>query len=220
MRAEGLNVSPYELPDAALLQTSEIAAQCMVWRPERTVVVIGKGSDPALEVDMAETETDAVSVLRRATGGCAVVLSPEMLVASFAILHDFQLPSKEYFHIFNSLIIHALARQGVARLEHRGISDIAIHGRKIAGTAIYRNRRMIFFHAIINVAGSTHLMEKYLKMPPRVPDYRDGRPHSAFVTSLAEHGHTLDETRFEHDLQEGFTAALPELMPAADGAKP
>jgi len=169
--------------------------------------VIGKGSDPELEVNVDAALAANVQVLRRGTGGCAVVLSPEMVVASFVICHENQLQSRQYFRLFNSLIMDALARQSVTGLEHRGISDIAINGRKIAGTAIYRNRYLVFFHAIINVAGDTRPMERFLKIPPRVPDYRAGRSHREFVTSLSEQGYDLNLEQFERDLQARFAAA-------------
>ena len=76
-------------------------------------------------------------------------------------------------------------------LSHQGISDIALRSRKVAGTAIYRNRELVFYHAIINLSGTTEAMERYLKLPPRTPDYRRGRSHAEFVTSLAEEGHSI-----------------------------
>jgi lipoate-protein ligase A len=206
------NISPYDLPDAVLLEASGVPLQCLVWQPRRVMVVIGKGSDPALEINIEAALADSILVLRRGTGGCAVVLSPEMLVASFVVRQEKQLPSKAYFGLFNSLIIGALAQQGIAGLELKGTSDIAVNGRKIAGTAIYRNRNLVFFHAIINVSGGTEVMERYLKIPPRMPDYRGGRSHSDFVTSLAEQGYALDADRFASDLQSLLRAARPVLL--------
>ena len=206
------NVLPYDLPDAVLLEASEEPMRCLVWQPECVMVVIGKGSDPALEVNVEAVAKDLIPVVRRGTGGCAVVLSRKMLVASFVVRQERQLPSREYFRLFNSLIVEALSRQGIEGFEHKGTSDIAINGRKIAGTAIYRNRNLVFFHAIINVAGGTDAMEKYLKVPPRMPGYRLGRSHSDFVISLAEQGYAFDAERFASDVQCLFDAARPDLL--------
>jgi lipoate-protein ligase A len=168
-------------------------------------VVIGKGSAPALEVYLNNAEQDHIPILRRATGGCAVVLSPEeMVVASFTVRTEDQLPSKEYFRLFLRIIIHALEAQGIQELSHKGISDIALGDRKVAGTAIYRNRQLVFFHAVINTGGSTDPMQRYLKHPQRTPDYRAERPHRKFVTSLREHGYTLDLAAFERDVRSEF----------------
>jgi lipoate-protein ligase A len=166
--------------------------------------VIGKGSDPALEVSLENVLRDRIPVLRRATGGCAVVLSPDMLVGSFALRTEEQLPSRECFRLFLQIIMGALRIQGIRDLGHQGISDIAIGERKIAGTAIYRNRQLVFFHAILNVAGGTEAMEKYLLRPPRMPDYRRNRSHHDFVTSLTAQGYSLDSRRFANDVKMEF----------------
>ena len=197
-------ISNYDLPDAAFTDSAGRGNECLVWQPPRTMVVIGKGSAPALEVYLNNAEQDHIPVLRRATGGCAVVLSPEMLVASFVVRTEDQLPSKEYFKSFLQIIIRALEAQDVQGLSHKGISDIALGERKIAGTAIYRNRQLVFFHAILNVGGSTDPMERYLKHPQRTPDYREERPHRKFVTSLREHGYALDSAAFERDVRSEF----------------
>lgn len=198
-REESSFIREYDLPDAALLNDSKAAAQMMAFIPERTFVVIGKGSDPELELHATEIRADNVPVLRRGTGGCAVVLTPEMLAVSFALRHSPQLKSSEYFQLFNAVIIRGLQKQGITGLEHAGISDIALNGKKIAGTAIYRNRDVVFYHAVVNINGGTELMERYLKHPPRTPTYRADRKHSDFVTSLKKSGYDLDIERLIAD---------------------
>lgn len=197
---DAIQVLPYDLPDAAFTHSLVGRNECLVWQPLQTLVVIGKGSDPTQEVNLQNTARDQIPVLRRATGGCAVVLSPEMLVASFVLRTEEQLPSKEYFRLFLQIILRALEKHGINDLSHKGISDITIGERKIAGTAIYRNRQLVFFHAILNVAGGTEAMERYLQHPPRTPEYRQNRPHRDFVTSLTEQGHSLDASRFTSDI--------------------
>ena len=199
-----LHIIPYDLPDAELMKLSAEAARCCVFVPARTMVVIGKGSDPALELRQENIAADGVPVLRRGTGGCAVVLTAQMLAVSFAVQRTPQLKSSEYFRLFNAVIIAALKKNGVPHLEHAGTSDIALNGRKLAGTAIYRNRELVFYHAIINLASDTELIVRYLKHPPRVPAYRAGRSHAEFVTSLAEAGFTVRLSRFEQDLEREF----------------
>jgi len=207
-------ISPYSLADARFVESTAEQDECLIWQPPRTLVVIGKGSDLSLEVKIEHVLHDNIAVSRRATGGCAVVLSPRMTVASFVLRREDQLPSREYFRRFNQIIIHALERQGITGLSHRGISDIALGDRKLAGTAIYRNRHLVFFHAIINVASGTEEMERYLKHPPRTPDYRLNRSHREFVTSLAEQGYDLSVSQFSADIETEFSRtvfAIPEL---------
>jgi lipoate---protein ligase len=158
-----------------------------------------------------------VPVMRRATGGCAVVLTPAMAAISFALYTSTQKKSSDYFRAFNAVIIHALATLGVSGAEHKGISDIALGGRKIAGTALYRNREMIFYHAVLNLSGGTELMERYLQAPPRTPDYRAGRRHRDFVTSLAAEGLSVEinalKGRIETEFQTFIEAELTEPSP-------
>lgn len=208
---------PYDLPDAPLLEPSAEAARCMVFVPPETMVVIGKGSDPDLELNKGAILADRVPVLRRGTGGCAVVLSPDMMAVSFSISSESQLKSSEYFQLFNQTVIRALEAQGIHGLHHAGTSDIALDNRKVAGTAIYRNRHLVFYHAIINVAGNTDLIERYLSIPPRTPAYREGRNHSDFVTSLQTAGYPLDVDAFRRDVQREFAETINEIARQASG---
>lgn len=211
--APDVNVRTYNLPDAALLQPSALPGRCTVFVPPALLVVIGKGSDPAREVNLDAARHDAVPVLRRGSGGCAVVLSPEMLVAAVAVYGTQQRKSAEYFELFNGLIIEALAGNGIADLVHAGTSDIALNGRKIAGTALYRNRQVVFYHAIINLRGDPEIIERYLRLPPRMPGYRANRPHAEFVTSLAAAGFTVDVAAVSSALRTRFEQFIDDPLP-------
>ncbi len=204
-----IEILAYDLPDASLLERVEgVAGRCAVFVPERTLVVIGRGSHVELELNASAIAADGVPVLRRGTGGCAVVLTPEMVAVSFAVYAKEQGRSADYFHDFNAIIIRALESLGVTGLAHAGTSDIALQGRKIAGTALYRNRELVFYHAILNLAGTTELMERYLRRPPRMPDYRAGRSHAEFVTSLAAEGFAIDPAALRERVAAGFEVYL------------
>lgn len=201
---ESLELLPYDLPDANLLLPNREGGRACVFVPDRVMVVIGKGSDPALELHNETIVQDGVPVLRRGTGGCAVVLAPNMLVASFARYETEQGKSADYFRAFNDMIIRSFESLGISDLAHAGISDIARNGRKIAGSALYRNRLTVFYHAVINLASGASLMERYLKHPPRTPDYRENRSHEEFVTSLAAEGFVIDTDEFTERVQSEF----------------
>jgi len=205
-------LSPYNLPDADLIRAQEGSPRSLVWAPERVMVVIGNGSDPDAELHADLIVRDSIPVVRRDTGGCAVILTPDMFVASFSLYGGGLTDSIKYFRFFNTIIINALGNLGVDGVLHEGRSDIAIDGRKIAGTAIYRNRNVIFYHAIINAGGSTELMERYLRVPPRMPDYRIGRSHKDFVTSLAEQGYQLSIDDFRMAMDDECRVTLNEAM--------
>ncbi len=206
-----ITISDYSLPDAGLMHFSNGRAACLVWRPLFTAVVIGRGSKVREELCTGNILADRVPVMQRPSGGCAVVLTPEMIVVSMAVREEKQLLSSEYFRRFNEIVISALCEQRVPGLAHRGISDIAIGPKKIAGTALYRNRERVFYHAVVNESGATDLMERYLLLPPRTPDYRAGRSHSEFVTSLKAEGVVLDFNVFSLSIERAFMNEVESL---------
>ncbi len=167
-------------------------------------MVIGSGSKSELELNAETIDVDNVPVYKRKTGGCSVVLSPEMWCLSCALYGRKQIQSKDYFVLFNKAVCDAFARAGVPGLSHRGISDIALGEKKIAGTAIYRNRDLVFYHAVLNIAGDIDLISRYLLQPPREPDYRGGRSHREFVTSLSEAGFAPKREEFEREFKLEF----------------
>lgn len=205
---------PYNLPDADLLAKPGDSGRSCVFVPDRVLVVIGKGSDPSLELHEETIRLDGVPVLRRSTGGCAVVLAPNMLVASLVLCATEQANSSDYFRAFNGVTIRSLESLGISDLVHAGISDIARKGRKIAGSAIYRNRRLVFYHAVINLAGGTSLMERYLKHPPRTPEYRANRTHEEFVTSLAAEGFVIEAEDLRRKVETEFDLYLAKARVA------
>ena len=93
------------------------------------------------------------------------------------------------FKLINNSIIAALTDLGVKQLGNKGISDISIGMKKILGSSIYRKQKTIFYHAVLNVSEPIETISMYLKHPTREPDYRRGRDHYEFVTSLKQEGY-------------------------------
>jgi lipoate---protein ligase len=69
-------------------------------------------------------------------------------------------------------------------LELAGISDLAIAGRKCSGNSQQRKRRFLLHHGTILYAFDAKLVDRYLLMPSRQPDYRLQRNHAEFLTNL------------------------------------
>jgi lipoate-protein ligase A len=65
-----------------------------------------------------------------------------------------------------------------------GTSDLAIDGRKISGNAQRRKRNALLFHGTILYAMQATLIARYLKQPARQPEYREDRPHGAFLRTI------------------------------------
>ena len=164
-------------------------------------MIIGKGSNPQDELRADNILRDNIPVIKRTTGGCAVVVAPEMFVASFAVANDPSKKNNEYFELFNGVILKAFQKIGVENLGTAGISDLTLNDLKVVGSAIYRNKDQVFYHAVINIAGDIELMEKYLKIPTRQPDYRQNRTHRDFVTSFKAQGYQIKLADFEQALK-------------------
>jgi lipoate-protein ligase A len=72
----------------------------------------------------------------------------------------------------------------VAGAEQAGISDLALGGRKFSGNAQQRKRTHLLHHGTILYDFDLALAGRYLRPPPRQPEYRAGRAHEEFLRNL------------------------------------
>jgi lipoate-protein ligase A len=96
------------------------------------------------------------------------------------------------------------------RVAEAGSSDLAVHGadgtlRKIAGNSQARKRRSLVVHGTLLADPDWARIERWLRFPSSTPDYRAGRAHRAFLTSLAECGAPSALPEFAR----AFAARLP-----------
>jgi lipoate-protein ligase A len=161
-----------------------------VYESKETVVVLGRSIDTR-EIDQDACRRDGVPVVRRAGGGGAVVLSRGVVVISAAGITSLPYQLREHMNGINRVLIAILEELGVQALSIRGISDIALGDRKILGSSLYRKRDVVLYQGSLLVDPDFSLMDRYLRHPRREPDYRRGRSHRDFVTSLREAGFPL-----------------------------
>jgi lipoate-protein ligase A len=144
-------------------------------------------------------------MLKRSSGGQTVILTPQTVVISVRLIsHRLENP-QVYFKQINSLIINTLKNIGIKNLDQKGISDITIGEKKILGSSIYRKKSMVFYHAVLNIAEPISSISRYLKHPTREPDYRAGRSHEEFVTSIREAGYPFTPEQVRQALSETFS---------------
>lgn len=182
---------PYSLPDQALIDPDAAGNAFMVWQPEQTVIVLGQSNQAETAVHTDLAEQDGVPVIKRQSGGQTVILTPRTLVISVRLFSEKLENPQVYFKRINNVIISALANLGIDGLVEKGISDIVIGEKKILGSSIYRKKSMVFYHAVLNISETPEFIGQYLKHPEREPDYRIGRKHEDFVTSIHLAGHPL-----------------------------
>jgi lipoate-protein ligase A len=197
-----MEIKPYDLADAALLEDNTSTYRFMVWEPGFLCIVLGQSNQLDQSVYVEPAAVDSVPVYKRPSGGETVVLSTGTLVVSILKRGDGLRSPRLYFNAYNEKIIQALRGLGVKNLSNNGISDICIGEKKILGSSIYRNKDRVLYHGVLNRAESVDIIERYLKHPLREPDYRDGRSHKDFVTSLVKQGYQFTGVEIRRALVE------------------
>jgi lipoate-protein ligase A len=181
------------------------------YEPSETCAVLGAGGKPETDLLLENLAADGIAVHRRRGGGGTVVLAHGQVVLALVTEVDSPFHNREYARRINEWFIEALSRLGVERVSHRGISDLAIGEKKILGTSLYRRRLILFYQGSLLVSGDLSLFTRYLAMPTRVPDYRAGRGHEEFCTTLAKEGHALGARSVIAALEKVVRARLPSL---------
>jgi lipoate---protein ligase len=164
-----------------------------LWEPARPIVVIGRSSRVQDEVDLAACKAADVPVLRRASGGAAIVSGPGCLM--YAVVGRYA--GREHLRLLDELHRHVLGTVAkavgtlVSGALHIGTSDLAIAGRKFSGNSVRCKREHFFYHGTLLYEFDLSLIGRLLRMPPRQPDYRAGRRHADFVMNLPVAGEAL-----------------------------
>lgn len=198
-----IETKEYNLPDYKVFNSKQIV-DFISWVPDKRYLVIGKSNKAIDSVIEQEVVKDGIDVYQRPSGGEAVLLSEKTLVIAFKFEIKNVLKTHQYFEKINNKVIRALENQNVKNLHQKGISDVSIKDKKILGSSIYRKENKVFYHAVINISEDVDVIQKYLKHPKKEPDYRKGRDHKSFVTSIKDEGFTVDVEKFRKDLDELF----------------
>jgi lipoate-protein ligase A len=173
--------------DHALLHAVETGTSehlVRYWHVLRPAVVIGRHGVVIDDVNLDACHADGVPVVRRFSGGGAVVLGPGCLnyaVALSLVSHPALADVAASFRIVLETVVAALAVPG---LTVAGGTDLAIGGRKVSGNAQRRGRRAILHHGTLLFDFDPGLGTKYLKEPARRPAYRGERRHRDFLGNL------------------------------------
>ena len=180
--------------DEALLDLCETESApeiLRVWQPPEHFLVLGYSNPAATEVNLDRAQLDGVPVLRRCTGGGAVLQGPGCLNYSLIL----QIPAAgplAHIRETNELIMEKhrqalapLAGAGIATVCVQGHSDLTLGDLKFSGNAQRRRRRHLLFHGSFLLDFDMDRIERLLPMPTREPTYRHHRPHKDFLVNLA-----------------------------------
>jgi lipoate-protein ligase A len=176
--------------DEALLETAEQSAAqgevLRIWEPPAPLVVIGRGSQRAAEVYVDRCRQRGIPILRRASGGAAIVAAPGCLM--YAVVLSY----KRHPHLRMIDAAHRYVLTRIARalepfapgVRHQGTSDLAVGGRKFSGNSMRAKRDHLLYHGTLLYNLRLELIGELLASPPRQPEYRQGRGHLDFVANL------------------------------------
>jgi lipoate-protein ligase A len=161
-----------------------------LWEFPRPVVVVGRSSRVAAEVRVEACRQLGVPILRRTSGGAAIVAGPGCLMYSLVLGYRFR-PALRAVGAAHQSVLGTLAA-ALAPLTPgircRGISDLAIGETKVSGNSVRARRGHLLYHGTLLYDFQLELIERLLAMPPRQPGYRQGRPHEGFVGNLPASG--------------------------------
>jgi lipoate---protein ligase len=180
-----------------------------IYEPPTLCAVLGAAGKPEQDLLLENLDADGVPWMHRRGGGGTVVLGPGQVVLAVVTDVDSPFRNKEYAAEINSWIVESLRRLSVTRVHPAGISDLAIGEKKIVGTSIYRTRLVLFYQASLLVSNDISVFTRYLAMPVKVPDYRRGRTHEEFCTTLAREGFAGTVSDVMEALKETVAERLP-----------
>ncbi|MEI8376158.1 MAG: lipoate--protein ligase family protein [Planctomycetota bacterium] len=196
--------------DEALLEEAEAAGRPLetlrLWEAREHAVVIGRSSRIAAEVRGDVCRDPHLPVLRRISGGAAVVVGPgcQMYAVVLSLRLRPQLRSIDQAHAQVLGTIATALQPSVPGLTFRGICDLTIGEKKVSGNSVRIKREHLLYHGTLLYDFLLEMIGRYLAMPPRQPDYRQARPHDAFVTNVP-----LDTATLRAALQTAWAAFEP-----------
>lgn len=171
---------------------------------QSTVVVLANSNQADKETNLEACQSLDVPILKRKGGGGTVVLGPGCLILTFSFYAKDIFGNKEYFKKINQLWINALKEVGIQNLSENGISDICCGDKKVAGTSIFRKKHLLVYQGSMLVNPDLKLISQLLAHPSKEPDYRAGRDHHDFLTTLKDLGYQGTATELAQHCQTYF----------------
>ena len=176
----------------------------------RNVCIINEGSSPAIVmgisgkaeelIDLEKLEQNPIPIIKRYSGGGAVVVDPNTVFVSFICnkeLVDFEPYPEPLMRWSAGLYKQALPQIDFDLKEN----DYVIGEKKVGGNAQYLTKTRFVHHTTFLWDYENSLMD-LLKHPKKTPSFREGRSHEEFVTRLCEH---LDQ-------KEDFVSSFKEVL--------
>jgi lipoate---protein ligase len=197
------------LYDEVLLEIAQAGQSPEVlrlWESPVYFIVLGRTGKIAEDVKEQQARKDRIPISRRSSGGGTVLQGKGCLNYSL-VLDKQKQPGladihKSYQIILNKIV--AILKTLDVPAAFRPISDLVIESteQKFSGNAQRRSRNFVLHHGTILYDFDIALIERYLKMPQQIPDYRRKRTHKDFLTNIER-----DATLIRKAFRDGFMSA-------------
>ena len=154
----------------------------LIWESARPAVVLPRHGEPEAWVHVPACASRGVPLLRRESGGGAVVVGPGCLNIALVLSLDgrpWLADVERSYEWMLGRLAGVLAIGGIAVRS----TDLAIRERKFAGHAQRRVRDAILHHGVVLYDFDLELVDALLPEPPRRPAWRGNRTHREFLTS-------------------------------------
>jgi lipoate---protein ligase len=157
------------------------------WEWRKRFVVIGYANKISTEVNLPACHAHNIPVLRRCSGGGTVLQAPGCLNYTLILRIQDNGPLQSITET-NRFILHrhrkALAGLTGEAITIQGSSDLTVGRRKFSGNAQRRKRHCLLFHGTFLLQFDISMVENFLTMPAKQPNYRETRSHADFLMNL------------------------------------
>ncbi len=166
-------------------------------------IVLGISNRRENYVDLKKLQSWPLTILRRFSGGGAVVIDKDTILITFIIekkILDFSYPEQIfqwsenfYKQVFDLPYFHLKDK------------DYVLKDQKCGGTAQYLTKDKWLHHSSFLFDFEKNYMD-YLLFPPQVPTYRKDRCHTDFLAKIKDHipDKTFFLQKFKHQLAKEF----------------
>ncbi len=158
------------------------------WESEKYFGVLGSSNKFRQEVHVDVCKADGIPILRRHSGGGTVLQGPGCLNFSLILKIDSSGPTRNITDTTKHIMqrhAESLATLLGEKIEMKSSSDLTIGGKKFSGNAQRRRMKALLFHGTFLLDFDLSLIEKYLQLPPKQPEYREQRSHLDFVRNIS-----------------------------------
>jgi lipoate-protein ligase A len=155
-----------------------------IWEPTNHFVVLGYSNRVATEVDIAACESFGLPVVRRFSGGGAVLQGRGCVSYALIISNEQAGNIRACYEFVLRRHQDCISELLAVEVAISGGSDLTVAGRKFSGNSQHRKRRFTLVHGTFLLNLDVSLIEAVLPLPSKQPAYRDKRAHSDFLMNL------------------------------------